>query len=357
MKLKILFLDDNQTELEKYSRLFSSNPFAKSHFIFHTLLINTLDISQLKLDFKPDLLLIDFRFDLPGGEDTFYDGYVLSTALRNIYKETPIVLFTRKDIFNIQKFPRNIIDIVDDIYYKNEFLINELDYLHQIFSLATGYKSLVEVKEKKWESLLKLIKAPKEAEFDLLNANKPIMNEGNWSVIDSANWIRKTLLKYPGILYNELNTSTFLGISVDAFLEIQGNFEEVLFTGIFQSDKKYYWKSLVRKIAVDLMNSQNINLPTHIGFSLAFEKVCGKKLDPSLCVYSGEENADRICYVLNKPVKTKYSFMYNIDDRPDVMDVARVSWKAIQTTNEVNEDSLNPIAKEMIPKIKANKEI
>jgi hypothetical protein len=357
MKLEILFLDDNQTELEKYSELFSSNPFAEKQFNFHTLLINTLDISQLRLDFKPDLFLIDFRFDLPGGEDTFYDGYVLSTALRNIYKEIPIVLFTRKDIFNIQKFPRNIIDIVDDIYYKNEFLIDELDYMVQIHSLITGYKRLEENKEKSWESLLKLIKAPKEAEFDLLNANKPIMNEGNWAVIDSANWIRKILLKYPGILYDELNVSTFLGISVDAFSKIQKGFEEALFTGIFRSNKKYYWKSLIRKTAVDLMNSQNISLPTHLGFSLAYQEVNGIKLDPSLCVYSGEENADRICYVLNKPVKTKYSFTYNIDNRPDVMDVARVSWKAIQTTNEVNEDSLNPVAKEMIPKIKANKGI
>ena len=85
--------------------------------------INAFDISQLKRDFKSDLFLIDFRFDLPGGVDTFCDGYVLSTSLRNIYKETPIVLFTRKDIFNIQKFPRNIIDIVDDIYYKNELFV------------------------------------------------------------------------------------------------------------------------------------------------------------------------------------------------------------------------------------------
>lgn len=355
--MEFVFIDDDQKELEKYSEMFNSYQFAKEHFNFHTLLINTLDISRLKFDFKPDLFLIDFRFDLPGGEDTFYDGYVLSTALRNIYNETPIVLFTRKDIFNIQKFPRNIIEIVDDIYYKNEFLKYELDYFYQIHSLASGYKILGEIKEKNWESLLKLIKAPTEAEFDLLNANKPIMNEGNWSVIDGANWIRKTLLKYPGILYNELNASTFLGISVDEFLKIQENFEYALFNGVFQSNNKYYWKSLIRKIAADLMNSQNINLPTHVGFSLAFEKVNDKKLDPSICVYSGEENADRICYVLNKPVKTKYSFTYNIDDRPDVMDEARVSWKAIQTTDEVNEDFLNPIAKEMIPKIKANKEI
>jgi len=357
MKLEILFLDDNKTELEKYSELFNSCPFAKKHFNFNTRLINTLDISQLKLDFEPDLFLIDFRFDSPGGEDFFCNGYVLSTALRNKYNETPIVLFTRKDIFDVQKFPRNIVEIVDDIYYKNEFIKDVLNYVYQIHSIATGYKSLRDIRDKNWESLLKIIKAPKEAELDLQNANKPLMIESNWSVIDSANWIRKILINYPGILYNELNTSTFLGISLDELGKIKDDLKESLYKGIFQSDRNYFWKSLIRKMAVDLMNSQEINLPIHLGFSLAYEKVSGIKLDPSICVYSHEENADRICYVLNKPVKTKYSFVYNIDDRPDVMDEARVSWKAIQTTDEVNEDSLNPIAKEMIPKIKGNKRI
>jgi hypothetical protein len=356
MKLKILFLDDNQKELEKYTHLFNTNPFAKSNFDFYTLQINTLDISHLKLDFRPDLLLIDFLFDLPGGEETFYDGYSLSTSLRNIYNDIPIILFTRKDIFNIQRFPKNIIEIVDDIFYKTEFLQSEMEYYIDIHSLATGYKSLIEVKEKNWESLLTLLKSPTEDELSLLGSKKPIMNQGKWSVIDSANWVRKILLRFPGILYDELHASTYLGISNNALLEIQDLFGDAIYSGIFQSKKKYYWKSILRNISIDLMNNQSINLPINIGFSLAYEKKTGKKLDPSLCVYSNEINADRVCYILDKPVKTKYSFTYNIDDRPDVMDPARVSWKAIQITDEVNEDFLNPLAKEMLPAIKAKKE-
>ena len=356
MKLKILFLDDSNTELDKYKYLFDRNSFAKEHFDFYTLQINSLDLSHIKLDFRPDLILIDFRFDLPGGEETFYDGYSLSTSLRNLYNDIPLIIFTRKDIFNIQRFPKNIIEIVDDIFYKTDFNQRENDYYIAIHSLATGYKSLIGIEDKNWDSLLTVLNSPKEDEINLLGSKKPIMNQGKWSVIDSANWIRKILLRFPGILYDELHASTFLGISVKAFKELQERFNDATYTGIFQTNNKYYWKSILRNISIDLMNSQTINLPINIGFPQAYEKSSGRKVEPSRCVYSSEPNAERVCYVLKMPVKTKYSFTYNIDDRPDVMDPARVSWKAIQTTDEVIEDYLNPLAKEMLTTIKAKKE-
>lgn len=355
MKIEIVFIDDSKAELEKYLEIFKSNAFSKDHFNFHIHKIDSCDIRQLKFDFKPDLFLVDYRFDLPGGEDFFYDGNVLSTALRNFYPETPIILFTRRDIFDIQKFPKSIVEIVDDIYYKNEFLKTELEYFSQILSLALGYKALREYKVKIWDSLLKLVVAPKESEIDLLNTDKPFIKDNNWSVIDCAKWIRKTILKYPGILYNELHAATFLGISIDEFINIQEKFKNALYSGIFKTNQKYFWKSQLRIVAVELMKSMEINTPIHIGFKIAYEKAYNNKLKSSICIYSREENADKVCYVLNKPVKTKYSFKYNIDDRPNVMDEARVSWLAIRTTDNVNEEFLSPIALEMLPSIKSNK--
>jgi hypothetical protein len=356
MKFKILFLDDNSHELDKYKYLFNRNAFARDHFDFYGLQINSLELSHIKLDLKPDLILIDFRFDLPGGEETFYDGYSLSTSLRTQYNDIPLIIFTRRDIFNIQTFPKNIIDIVDDIFYKTDFTQRENDYYFAIYALASGYKSLRDVDEKNWESLLAVLNSPKEDELILLNSKKPLISQGKWSVIDSANWIRKILFKFPGILYDELHASTFLGISISAFTELEELFKDAVYRGTFLSDKRYYWKSVLRNIAVDMMNSQDIYLPLNIGFSQSYEKYARKKIEPSRCVYSNEPYAERVCYILNSPVKTKYSFTYNIDDRPDVMDPARVSWKAIQTTDEVNEDLLNPLAKEMLLAIKAKKE-
>jgi hypothetical protein len=131
-------------------------------------------------------------------------------------------------------------------------------------------------------------------------------------------------------------------------------FNEAIYSGIFNSKINVFWKTKLRSIAVKLMQAHEINLPINLGFSKAFEITYGKKIEPSICVSSGEDNAEKICYILKKPVKTKFSFSYNVDDRPRVMDEARVSWEAIRTTNDVNEDLLNPIAREMLENIKGN---
>jgi FixJ family two-component response regulator len=127
--MNIILIDDSQKEIDKYSGIFRSNKFAKKNF---TLVAVVLD--SLKPDFqfseKPDLILIDFRFDLPGGEGFYHDGYVLATALRNIYNEIPILIFTRRGIFNIQKFPNSIVDIADDIVFKSDFIKNEGMHQH-----------------------------------------------------------------------------------------------------------------------------------------------------------------------------------------------------------------------------------
>jgi hypothetical protein len=351
--MNIILIDDSQKEIDKYSGIFRSNKFAKKNF---TLVAVVLD--SLKPDFqfseKPDLILIDFRFDLPGGEGFYHDGYVLATALRNIYNEIPILIFTRRGIFNIQKFPNSIVDIADDIVFKSDFIKNEDYYLNQFHSIILGYSDLNKTTTRNWETLVNLLKAPTESINDLLNSDKPNLQYRSWTVIDSANWIRKTLFKYPGILYNKLYASAYLGISIKAFNENLDLFNEAIYSGIFNSKINVFWKTKLRSIAVKLMQAHEINLPINLGFSKAFEITYGKKIEPSICVSSGEDNAEKICYILKKPVKTKFSFSYNVDDRPRVMDEARVSWEAIRTTNDVNEDLLNPIAREMLENIKGN---
>jgi len=103
------------------------------------------------------------------------------------------------------------------------------------------------------------------------------------------------------------------------------------------------------------MNKHDISKPIHLGFTEAFKSEYNEELEPSICVTSGEPFADKICYILNEPVKTKYSLIYNVDNRPTIMDEARVSYRAIRTTNEVKEDLLNPIGKDILNEIKNGK--
>ena len=48
----------------------------------------------------------------------------------------------------------------------------------------------------------------------------------------------------------------------------------------------------------------------------------------------------------------RYSLGYKPDLRPEVMDNARVSFEAIRTSNEVDDDLFDPIGQEMIAKIR-----
>ena len=48
----------------------------------------------------------------------------------------------------------------------------------------------------------------------------------------------------------------------------------------------------------------------------------------------------------------KYSLSYKPDSRPPVMDEARVSFEAIRTSNEVNDELFDPLGKELLPEIR-----
>ena len=78
----------------------------------------------------------------------------------------------------------------------------------------------------------------------------------------------------------------------------------------------------------------------------------GEELSPSICVYKGEMYPDYICYILKKPVKTKYSLKYKPDDRPAVMDDARVSFKAIKTSSKVNFDFFDSLGREIAEELR-----
>ena len=86
-------------------------------------------------------------------------------------------------------------------------------------------------------------------------------------------------------------------------------------------------------------------------FSQAFEKVHHVRLEPSRCVVTGEEHADAVCYILRKPVLREKSLDYFPDDRPRVMERARVSFKAIRQSPEVREELLSAEGRELYRQI------
>ena len=357
MKIITIYIDDDGRELIKYKSKFEEDESAKDRFEIVAICaqkkIEDL-ISEVERS-NPELILVDFELDIPKDDIVIgISGVSLSTALSEKFPEIPIVLFTRKDVFKIEQYPPRILLSLDEFIYKSDIFKGDRKDLQTLYKLAIGFEKLRNAKSKKWIDLLSLIKAP-ESEYDGLKlSNPPITSGGKWSVSEAADWMRKTLIEYPGILYDPIHSATFLGISLDAFLSnpIQEFFTEAKYSGIFAPSEGRWWKSKLQEIAESIMDEKEMDLLTYESFQLAWKRTKKTKIERSKCVFTEESPAEWVCYILKKPVMIKYSLSYKPDSRPSVMDEARVSFEAIRTSNDVNDDLFDPIGQEMLPEIR-----
>ncbi len=118
------------------------------------------------------------------------------------------------------------------------------------------------------------------------------------------------------------------------------------------------WDDILKVLKAPLVDHDTLKLsnpPLYLGFPSALERTIKTQVERSKCIYSGETPADWVCYILNEPVRIKYSLAYRVDPRPKVMDEARVSFKAIRTSNEVNDELLDPLGRDMLTRIRKGK--
>lgn len=361
MKIRTLYIDDVDGDLRKYKAKFDTDERSKSRFKIATCRTptSTEDYKEVEKE-RPELILVDFDLTRPNanGKVPGISGVTLSTELRQKFPETPIVLFTRKNVFKIQDYSniKQTLSSIDKYIYKNELFKLDTLFLDFLYELAIGFKKLRERKSKNWDDLLKILKAP-ESDYDNLKlSNPPIASERRtiWSVSEAAKWIREILITYPGILYDAVHSAIFLGISKNAFLtdDVQQLFSKAKYSEIFKPPESRWWKSKLLEIAISKMNRKERDLPVREGFSLAWERTKKTQIEKSKCVFSGESPAEWVCYILNKPVMIKYSLSYKPDSRPLVMNEARVSFEAIRTSNEVNDDLFDLLGQKMLAEIR-----
>ena len=89
-------------------------------------------------------------------------------------------------------------------------------------------------------------------------------------------------------------------------------------------------------------------LPLRKSFVKYWERAFSQQLTPSVCNYKNDSPADTVCFLSGLPVMLKYSLHYDVDCRPEVMDEARVSFKSIQTRDDVDFDLFDEIASRII---------
>lgn len=357
MKIRTIYIDDDDKELKKYDKKFKEDNRSRGRL--ELIIIDThKEIKDLIDEVKrkrPELFLVDFDLTKPkNGVLLGISGTSLSNVLREKFPDFPIVLFTRKSVFKIEQYPQQILSSLDEIIYKNDTFIDGTYYIISLYELAIGFKKLRGIKSKHWKELLRIIKVPECDYVNLKLANPPITSDDKWTVSEIANWMRNVLIRYPGILYNPVHVATFLGISKKAFLStpLQEFFIDAKYSGIFNPPEGRWWKSKIQETAETIMNEKERDLLPHEGFPLAWERFKKIKIERSRCIFSGESPAEWICCILNKPVMIKYSLFYRLDSRPLVMDEARVSFEAIRTSNDVNDNLFSPTGKEMLVDIR-----
>jgi hypothetical protein len=354
-KLVVCYIDDKSEDRTRYSSLLSNgrvkveaNP-PPANINMNSLLAR-----------RPELFLVDYELiKAESNRPTVsYRGGALANAIRESYPERPIVLLTRKNLLGGDEFPQlaDVRHSFDEVLFKGDIEHDRSTARQQLLALASGFNLLRRARRRDWQALFRALNAH-PASYDLLRRAAPprseITPEGHWRVHEAAFWIRNVLLRFPGILYDRLHAATTLGISMSSFSKskVQALFVPAAYSGVFSEVECRWWRERLFEIAQDLISDAGMQGPINLTFGKAFKKKHDLNLEQAVCIYSKERPADCVCYILQKPVKRSYSLAYHPDDRPGVMDAARVSFKAVLEDNHVldecfDEESLK-LAKEL----------
>jgi hypothetical protein len=355
-KLVVYYVDDqaSKKEAKRYQERLSAQDFECK-------LKPPPELEELDglLQPHPDLFLIDYELDRvqPDGTKVVYRGNTLSAEIRARLPDCPIVLITRKSIierldYRTRRQLTEHAEACDELIFKAN-IDDDLDKTrHRLTLLAKGFRYLSHIQNKNWESLAGTLEASKEETKSLREASPPL-KQGQWIVTGAAEWIRNAVLKFPGILYAPIDAATRLGISIDSFRnkKVQEILAPAKYTGIFDPSEGRWWKGRLLRIAKELTMEEDVSGPVTRAFAEAFTKRFGVELSPAICVWDHMPGADRVCYILQKPVKVKHSLRYYPDNRPSVMDNARVSFRAIRESNDFYEDLLDAESLELLQEI------
>jgi len=349
----VLFVDEIPRDIKRYTNLLSEDDKIQTTPIFPPKHIDDISLSP-----KPDLILIDYLLTnrQPSGISASYRGGTLATYISEQLPDTPLVLFSTRGILSDHPNYEEEIQAIDYVLYKEDVNIDQENAKKLLINIANSFKLLSSVEniDRNWKKLMILLNANEIEEENLQRSSPPRrMTDEKWSVKSVAKWILKTLLKYPGIFYNSLYAASSLGISESSFLrdEVQSYFKDAYYQGIFSDIEKRWWKDRLQKIGFQCIREANLKPLLSDTFMLAFQKNTGIELQPSICIYSGEKNANTVCYILCQPVKMKYTLGYIPDERPESMEQARISYKAV-IEEEIKEEFIPKADAERLPSIR-----
>lgn len=132
-----------------------------------------------------------------------------------------------------------------------------------------------------------------------------------------GHWLLLSILKFPGILLNEIATASYLNIAPNDFSQkkVKKLFQSALFKGPFAGIDNYWWRYELDEI----IDKNQVNS----GLDLARKKI-NKKIKLCKCTVDENLSAGYYCIVSKKPVSLEKSTS-EISWIPKGADLARVS--------------------------------
>lgn len=351
MAIKILYIDDEEAERSEFERLLGER------FEITTMPAPRVIVPADLLRSNPDIILVDYELTKkqPDPEQTVsYQGGTLATSLREQVSDRPIILHTRKIKYSRGAAQQisTVLRIFDWVMFKHDLWEHTESEVARLESMVRGYELLRGVDHRNWAGLKAVLGVASEVEERFLKEAGPPIRSNDWTVLEVARWLQDVILEYPGIHYDSLHAATLLGINEESFLSepVQQFVRSALYDGPFAGHESRYWRERLRTIAHELLLECGLSGTINRTFRKAFAKKHGVELAPAICVSSGEAPADTVCYILRQPAKSEYTVAYHPDYRPAVMDEVRVSFKAIRTSNAVDDDLFDA---DTLPEIEA----
>ena len=354
---KACYVDDRSSEAHKYINQLNAVGGLEVSY-----LAPPPDLSLAQIRAGTQMFLVDWELSARQGSGVGvrYNGGTFAQRLREQFEHTPIVLTSRNGKSN--RWRR-----VNPYLFDAEIRADEMEQepacvVKRCVSLISGFDKLAQA-EKTWPGLMEVLGVMREDEQEQLGEAAPPLLKADghttWLVPEIAKWLQEVLLGYPGILYDALHAATYLGIDVEEFLkpDVQAFVKEARYTGVLAPAEGRWWKGRLLSLAIALIIDAGITRASvYDHFALSFAQLHGRTLQLAECIYSQEKPASRVCYVLKKPVLIEHSLTYLPDNRPLVMDEARVSFTAIQTSDNVFDEYFDAASRHLLEDIRSGDE-
>ena len=300
-----------------------------------------------------DLILLDHNLL----RRVAYDGGMMGVRLRSEFPAVPIVLATRKRLLTDAP-PSDLTDsvmtegsfeadsnalAVDEVLYKSDLAAHQAS----IRALIEGYRPLraLDPRDRTWGRTADLLGATEPELRELRSTGLALAAGGGgkptWKLRDFVEWVRHTLLQYPGPLLDKDHAAARLGVTPGSLAAgpLQERLAAARYAGVFADpEAPVWWRSRLLNAAEDVVEQYS---GEGSRLSVSFPSACQHAgfvgVEVALCEWDGTSGVDTVCYVSRNPVKLENSLAYRADARPPATEEARVSFRTIHESNDYDE--------------------